>query len=127
MPVKVLKFGLPLPQTPMTPTDKAATAEDTLDQLLRISLPTIGEVDGREFMALAMKLKMEIRSLGAEHRRMKRTLIDISKMQAEDNFKSWKDKVNDVQTWQEQFFNEVILKPVNDYAKEVLASLTLRP
>jgi hypothetical protein len=56
-----------------------------------------------------------------------RTLEDISKMQAEDNFKSWKDKVNDVQTWQEEFFNQVILKPVNEHAEEALSRIRSLP
>ena len=50
-------------------------------------------------------------------------LKDFSNMQAEDNFKDWKDKVENVQTWQEQFLNELIMKPINKHAKKAIASI----
>lgn len=52
-----------------------------------------------------------------------KALEDVEKMRAEDNFKSWKNKVNDVQTWQEEFINTVVLKPVNEHAAEALSRI----
>lgn len=69
------------------------------------------------------KTAWEVGEKYAEIRIAIRALEEIANMRAEDNFKSWKDKVDGIDTWQEEFFNKVIIDPINKHAQKALEDI----